>query len=83
MTDVGWRGVISVGKIPEDNLEDIWFGKNGKGLYSVRKELLDCHFDEYKVCIDCPIWSASTYTVERIEKYKRIYNETMETYVFV
>ena len=82
MTDVGWRGIVSVGTIPEDNLDDVWAGKNGKGLYKVRKELLENRFEEYDVCVDCPIWSATTSIVEKTEKYMRTYNETMETYVF-
>ena len=80
--DVGWRGVVSVGKIPDEEPEDIWAGKNGKGFYRVRKELLENSFEEYKVCTDCPIWSASTSLVERTEEYTRTYNETMETYTF-
>lgn len=79
MTDVGWRGVVSVGNINNQSFEDIWVGE----LYNkVRHELLENDFKEFPVCKKCEIWSASTYRTEKNELYTRTYNETMDNYFF-
>jgi MoaA/NifB/PqqE/SkfB family radical SAM enzyme len=80
MTDVGWRGVVSVGNIREQSFTEIWTGDR----YSVvRSELLKNHFKDFAVCRNCAIWSASTSGVEDGPGYRRTYNETMETYQFL
>lgn len=79
MTDVGWRGVVSVGKLQEQSMDQVW---NGAQYRQVRKELLENRFDKFPVCVNCEIWSASTSLVEEGKDYKRTFNETMETYQF-
>ena len=80
MSDVGWRGVVSMGSIPEMSMEDIW---NGERYRKVREELLDNRFKEFPVCVNCKIWSASTSLVEEGVDFRRTFNETMETYQFL
>ena len=79
MTDVGWRGVVSVGTLKDKSMEQIWRGEEYR---KVRQELLDNSFDKFPVCINCEIWSASTSLVEEGKDFKRTFNETMETYQF-
>ena len=79
MTDVGWRGVVSVGPLKDKSMEQIWRGEEYR---KVRQELLDNSFDKFPVCINCEIWSASTSLVEEGKDFKRTFNETMETYQF-
>lgn len=79
MTDVGWRGVVSVGKLQDQTMDQVW---NGAQYRQVRKELLENKFDKFPVCDNCEIWSASTSLVEVGKDYKRTFNETMETYQF-
>ena len=80
MTDVGWRGVVSVGSVPMQTMDEIWTGNNYR---KVREELLDQSFDKFPVCKDCEIWSASTSIVEEGKDFRRTFNETMETYQFL
>lgn len=80
MSDVGWRGVVSVGRVPEQTMDEVWQGDQYR---KVRQELLDNSFDKFPVCINCEIWSASTSLVEEGKDFRRIFNETMETYQFL
>jgi MoaA/NifB/PqqE/SkfB family radical SAM enzyme len=80
MTDVGWRGVISMGNLQNKSFEDIW---RSKRYTQVRRELLDNQFDDFQVCRECEIWSASTSQTEVTDNYVRTFNETMETYKFL
>ncbi|MEW6451022.1 MAG: radical SAM protein [Pseudomonadota bacterium] len=77
MTDVGWRGVVSVGNASKQHFSEIWRSDRYR---AVRRELLKNAFRDFKVCADCSIWSASTYLREDEPDYVRIHNETMETY---
>lgn len=79
MTDVGWRGVVSVGSLKDTEFERIWTSEKYR---KVRDELIKGHFEEFQVCADCEIWSASTQAVEVGEGYVRTFNETMSTYQF-
>lgn len=79
MTDVGWRGVVSVGSLKDAEFEGIWTSEKYR---KVRDELIKGHFEEFQVCADCEIWSASTQAVEVGEGYVRTFNETMTTYQF-
>ncbi len=80
MSDVGWRGVVSMGSVPELSMEAVW---DGDRYRKVREELLDNTFDQFPVCVNCEIWSASTSLVEEGKDYRRTFNETMETYQFL
>jgi MoaA/NifB/PqqE/SkfB family radical SAM enzyme len=77
---VGWMGVIAVGNVHQEPFENIW---QDKPYATARKELLAGHFNQFGVCRNCSIWSASTTHREVGNKYIRTYNETMETYAFV
>ncbi len=79
MTDVGWRGVVSVGNAATQDFAEIW---RGASYTQVRRNLLDNAFPENDVCADCQIWSASTHLVEVGNGYVRDFNETMESYRF-
>ena len=79
MTEVGWKGVVSVGSLQNQSFEEIWVSPR---YGQVREELLNNRFKEFKTCADCQIWSASTSLQERGNGYVRSYNETMETYEF-
>ena len=79
MTDVGWRGVVSVGSLADSSMEEIWAGERYR---KVRSELLENVFNDFDVCSNCDIWSASTSLVEESPIYLRTFNETMETYQF-
>ena len=77
---IGWTGVVDVGTLTtEPDFGAIW---KGQQYEIVRKELLENKFDQYKICQDCTIWSASTTLTEEGEGYIRSYNETMETFEF-
>ncbi len=80
MTDVGWRGVASVGQVPEQTMDAVWKGAEYR---KVRQELLDNSFEKFPVCANCEIWSASTSHVEEGKDYRRTFNETMETFDFL
>lgn len=80
MTDVGWRGLVSVGQVPEQSMDAIWQGDDYR---KVRQELLDNSFEKFPVCSNCEIWSASTSLVEEGKNYRRKFNETMETYEYL
>jgi MoaA/NifB/PqqE/SkfB family radical SAM enzyme len=80
MTDVGWRGVVSMGSIPKLSMEEVW---DGERYRKVREELLDNNFNQFPVCVNCEIWSASTSLLEEGKDYRRTFNETMETYQFL
>lgn len=80
MTDVGWRGVVSVGNLNQQSFEEIWLGDK---YNQVRRELLENFFTEFDVCSDCHIWSASSYIIETTKEYIKSYNETMETINFL
>jgi hypothetical protein len=79
LTDVGWKGVISVGNLNQSTFEEIWHGKE---YNNVRKEVLKNSFKKYKVCEDCFIWSSRVRFSENKEDYVRTYNETIETFSF-
>jgi MoaA/NifB/PqqE/SkfB family radical SAM enzyme len=79
LTDVGWRGVVSVGTLKDSSFAEVW---NGNRYKSVRNELLNNSFKEFDVCRKCQIWSASTSLSEDHPHYKRQYNETSETITF-
>jgi MoaA/NifB/PqqE/SkfB family radical SAM enzyme len=80
MTDVGWRGVVSVGSLKDNSFDEIW---RSPSYMEVRKELLKNKFEQFEVCQNCEIWSASTSKTEITNEYIRNYNETMETYEFL
>lgn len=80
MTDVGWRGIVSVGNLQTQSFEEIWLSERYR---RARNELLENVFCEFEVCADCQIWSASSYVREEVATYVRTYNETMETISFV
>jgi MoaA/NifB/PqqE/SkfB family radical SAM enzyme len=79
MTDVGWRGVVSAGDLREHSFEEIWLGERYR---MVRRELMEKEFREFNICINCQIWSATSYIREQTALYARTYNETMETIHF-
>lgn len=79
MSDVGWRGVVSLGELDKQSLDEVWHGADYR---QVRKELLGNSFKQFPVCAKCEIWSASTSLVETRETFTRSFNETMETYDF-
>ena len=80
MTDVGWRGIVSVGNVCEQSFDQIWTGDRYR---LVRSELLANVFQEFDVCRNCQIWSASTSMTENRGGYRRTFNESMETYEFL
>ncbi|KQC06462.1 MAG: hypothetical protein APR54_07205, partial [Candidatus Cloacimonas sp. SDB] len=79
MVDVGWKGLIDVGSLKDQNFLDIWFGER---YNQVRKELFNERFEDFSVCTDCQIWSAESYITEKYKNYYKVYNETMETFYF-
>lgn len=79
MADIGWRGMVSVGSLQEQTFEEIW---KGPRYTQVREELMENVFNDFDVCADCTIWSATTYLTEKTERYDRTYNETLENYTF-
>lgn len=79
LSDVGWKGVIFVESLNNKSFEKIWVGESYR---KVRHELIRNEFEEYKVCKDCRIWSATSYIEEHTNDYSKRYNETMETIIF-
>ena len=80
LADVGWTGVVAVGNLNDQPFETIW---SGPRFARVRRELLDGRFDEFTVCRDCCIWSATSTINEDHGDLVRSFNETMETFTFV
>lgn len=77
---LGWTGVVDVGSLASaSDFPSIWTGPQYK---TVRQELIDNQFEQYPICRDCTIWSATTSLVENRGVYTRTYNETMETFEF-
>lgn len=76
---VGWTGIVSVGTLAERTFEEIWTGDDYR---RVREELLRNEFEKFSICEKCSIWSATTSMVEKASTYERVYNETMETFIF-
>lgn len=79
MVEVGWRGVVSVGDLRQDDMDTVW---TGPGYQAVREELIRNRFETFDVCADCRIWSATSSLKETGPGFVRQYNETMETFTF-
>jgi MoaA/NifB/PqqE/SkfB family radical SAM enzyme len=80
MTDVGWRGVVSVGKLNRGDFDSIWRGERYR---TVRRELLNNRtFDEFPVCSNCEIWAQTTTFTEEHDSYIRTYTDTSDVYIF-
>ena len=77
MLETGWRGVVSMGSLKENNLQTIWAGKVYNDL---RTRLIKNQLEENEVCFGCDLWSSGSYFVEESELFRRIYNETSDTY---
>jgi MoaA/NifB/PqqE/SkfB family radical SAM enzyme len=77
MLETGWRGVVSMGSLKENSLEAIWAGKVYNDL---RTRLIKNQLNENEVCFGCDLWSSGSYFVEESELFRRIYNETSDTY---
>jgi len=77
MLETGWRGVVSMGTLAEKSLREIWAGKvyNELRVRLIKNELI---VDE--VCAGCDLWSSGSYFIEENALFKRIYNETSDTY---
>jgi len=80
LTDVGWTGVLSMGNLRDEPLDRIW---SGERFARLRKEVLTNTFDEFTVCRDCCIWSATSSVQENRGDTVRSFNETMETFIFI
>lgn len=77
MLETGWRGVVSMGTLAEKSLREIWAGK----VYNeLRTRLIKSELRTDEVCFGCDLWSSGSYFIEENALFKRIYNETSDTY---
>lgn len=77
MLETGWRGVVSMGTLAEKSLREIWAGK----VYNeLRERLIKNELIADEVCSGCDLWSSGSYFIEENALFKRIYNETSDTY---
>lgn len=77
--EVGWEDVKSLGNLSKNSFDEIW---EGKEYSTVRKELLDNKFRDFKTCENCEIWSATNYFKKETDEYEITYNETTEVFTF-
>jgi len=77
MLETGWRGVVSMGTLAEKSLREIWAGK----VYNeLRTRLIKNELKKDEVCYGCDLWSSGSYFIEENALFKRLYNETSDTY---
>jgi len=69
----GRTNIPVMGNINNQSLERIW---NGPSYERYRAALIDQDWDHANICRDCPIWSASYYTVEHKDGLKITRNPT-------
>ncbi|MDD3443301.1 MAG: radical SAM protein [Sulfurimonas denitrificans] len=77
--EVGWENVKSLGNLSKNSFDEIWMGEQ---YSTVRKELLQNKFTDFKTCENCEIWSATNYFKREDDEYEITYNETTEVFTF-